>query len=352
MERKKLSALVALNAVKGIGPVRAPQILAAAGSAQCALSQKHLFSQSGDGWKLAREQLMKLRQLGARAIAPGMQAWPTALNALPQPPSVLMVIGSQEVLSGQRNRVCVIGARACTPYGRAQAERFGSGLATAGAVVVSGGARGIDQAAMRGALDAGGQVIAVVGSGLDRPYPPEAADIYHRIVELGGTVISEFACGTPPRRGNFPRRNRLMAALSPVIMVVQASLKSGTFTTLEHLNDLSATVCALPGPVDCAVSRGPNCLIADGAKLVQDPADVLAEFDPWTMPEPPLDQHPILQALSTGNKSIEQLANELEESVAVLLIQLSDLEIHGKLTRLPGGIYHRCAQSQKLALNT
>ncbi len=342
MKKSKLAALVALNAVPGLGPVRLPELVARAGDPRNLMQGGSLFKGYADGWDLAQEQFKLLNNLGGKVLAPDMTEWPPSLNNLAQPPPILFVQGDFRLLDDGVKRVCIIGARACTPYGRAQAARFASGIASAGGIVVSGGARGIDQSAMRAALDAGGKVIAVVGSGLDCPYPPEAASLYHNIVSQGGAVISEFACGTAPRRGNFPRRNRLMAALSPVILVVQAALKSGTFTTLKYVEELGNTVCAIPGPVDCAVSQGPNYLIADGAKLVQNPNEVIEEFSTWTMPEDDPNAHPVLLCLANGDKKVEQISAETGEAIEAVLFELADLEIQGRLIRMPGGIYHRC----------
>ncbi len=329
------------------------ELVCAAGSAQAVLQQPSRWGKClprsallGDCplslWARAREEMAKLRKVGGRALACYSPRWPAELKALEKPPPVLHLQGSGKVLLPEAKRVTIIGARACTPYGRAQAARFGAGIAAAGAVVVSGGARGIDQAAMRGALDVGGKVLAVVGAGLDRPYPSEARRLYEQIVNQGGTVLSEFNCGVPPRRGNFPRRNRIMAVLAHSILVIQASRKSGTFSTLSHVEDWAASICAVPGPVDCAVSAGPNYLIQQGCRLVQNPEEVLDSLCPWTLVEPDPEQDEILVALSGGDRRSEDLALELGITQKAIRYRLSDLELGGQVSRLQGGLYHRC----------
>jgi DNA processing protein len=298
-------------------------------------------------WNRAREQLGMLRKTGGRALSRGSFGWPEELNVLKEIPAIINIRGSGDVLRSRAKRVTIIGARACTPYGRAQAERFGAGVAAAGAVVISGGARGIDQAAMRGALDVGGRVIAVVGSGLDRPYPPESWRLYDRIVEQGGAILSEFCCGMAPQRGNFPRRNRIMAVLAHSIVVVQATRKSGTFSTLGHVEDWAASICAIPGPVDCAVSAGPNYLIQEGCRLVQNPEEVMDSLSPWTLVEPDPEQDVILSALDCGDRSVEDLALEVRKPHKEVAYRLSDLELEGRVSRLPGGLYHRCKRTPR-----
>jgi len=357
MVRGALRSRVGLACIPGLGPKRLKDLIEGAGSVTALAEDPARFRGAPGGHALpshsdrvrtlAAKELTKLRNIGARVLIPESPSWPTCLEQLPQPPPLLSVLGSQSCLWPDQKRVTIIGARACTPYGEAQAERFGSGIATAGGIVVSGGARGIDQAAMRGALEAGGRVLAVVGSGLDVPYPPEAIPLYQRILNQGGAILSEFPCGTTPHRGNFPRRNRILAALSPVLLVVQAATKSGTFTTLRHVEDLSVQVCAVPGPVTSAVSRGPHALIRDGALIVEDPADVLACFHHWTVPEEQPSNSPLIALLDHGDLTIEELSRTLNRPLESLRLELSDLELRGLISRRPGGFYHRMMTGQK-----
>jgi DNA processing protein len=170
----------------------------------------------------------------------------------------------------------VVGSRRPTPYGEAVAERLASDLAAAGAVVVSGLARGIDAAAHRGALDGGGVTVAVLGTGVDVVYPAENSRLAAEILERGGALVSEFADGTPPRRGHFPKRNWTMAALSDLVVVVEAAEGSGALITAEAALALSRDVMAVPGSIFSPLSVGSHQLLRDGAGLVQNARDVLA----------------------------------------------------------------------------
>lgn len=173
-------------------------------------------------------------------------------------------------------RVAIVGSRRPTPYGEAVAERLAADLAAAGTVVVSGLARGIDAAAHRGALDAGGVTVAVLGTGVDVVYPAENAALAAELLERGGALVSEFADGTPPRRGHFPKRNWTMAALSDAVVVVEAAEGSGALITAEAALALDREVMAVPGSVFSPLSVGTHQLLRDGAALVQNARDVLA----------------------------------------------------------------------------
>src|SRR5205807_1131139 len=172
-------------------------------------------------------------------------------------------------------RVAVVGSRRPTPYGEAVAERLGADLAATGVVVVSGLARGIDAAAHRGALDSDGVTVAVLGTGVDIVYPAENAALAAEIIERGGALVSEFADGTPPRRGHFPRRNWTMAALSDAVVVVEAAEGSGALITAEAALALNKEVMAVPGSIFSPLSVGSHQLLRDGAGLVQNARDVL-----------------------------------------------------------------------------
>jgi DNA processing protein len=172
--------------------------------------------------------------------------------------------------------VAIVGSRRPTPYGEAVAERLASDLAAAGAIVVSGLARGIDAAAHRGALDGGGITVAVLGTGVDVVYPAENSALAAELLERGGALVSEFADGTPPRRGHFPKRNWTMAALSDAVVVVEAAEGSGALITAEAALALGKEVMAVPGSIFSPLSVGSHQLLRDGAGLVQNARDVLA----------------------------------------------------------------------------
>lgn len=202
----------------------------------------------------------------------GDAGYPRALYDLPKPPPALWVRGSLQWLS--MPCVAAVGSRACTPYGRVTAHRVGQAVAAAGGVLVSGAARGVDAAAHLGALDAGGGTVAVLGAGLDVPIGGAPARLRAQILESGGALISEMAPEEPPSRRSFPRRNRLIAALSSHTIVVEAAARSGALHTATFARELHREVLAVPGRIDCATAAGSNQLIEDGAGLLREIAQV------------------------------------------------------------------------------
>jgi DNA processing protein len=211
-------------------------------------------------------------------LRPGDAGYPSLLAAIASPPD-LDVRGSIE--PGDALAVALVGSRRATPYGIEVAERLASELAARGVTIVSGLARGIDGAAHRGAIAAGGRTLAVLGSGVDVLYPPE----HHELatdVERHGALVSQFPRGTPPMPRNFPARNRVIAGLALGVVVVEAAERSGALITAGLAGDLGREVFAVPGRLTSETSRGTHRLIQEGAKLVQDWADVVEELpDEW-----------------------------------------------------------------------
>ena len=205
-----------------------------------------------------------------------IEALPAVLRNVSHPPAGLWLLGDPGALRGAPDRhVAIVGTREATPYGIRVATDLAVACARAGLVVVSGLARGIDAAAHRAALEAGGETIAVQGTGVDVPYPVSHRAL-HGLLAQQATVVSEVEPATTAFRGCFPRRNRLIAALSKVVVVVEADHKSGAINTATHALDLNGTVAAVPGRIDVAQSNGTNQLIFDGAQMVRSPADLLA----------------------------------------------------------------------------
>ena len=193
----------------------------------------------------------------------------------PPPPPLLFGRGDLGLLSGAA--VTVVGSRRSTPYGRRVAERLAAELSVQGVVVVSGLALGIDGSAHRGALEAGGDTIAVLGSGVDLIQPASHRVLGNRIVREG-LLLSEFLPGEPARAHHFPRRNRILAALASAVVVVEAGERSGAFITVEHALDLGRDVYAVPGPVDAAQSRGCNTLLRQGAHVITSAKDFVRDL--------------------------------------------------------------------------
>ncbi|HKW73796.1 MAG TPA: DNA-processing protein DprA [Candidatus Dormibacteraeota bacterium] len=248
-------------------------------------------------------------------------------------------------------RVAIVGSRKPSPYGEAVAEQLGLELARAGTVVFSGLAMGIDAAAHRGALNGGGVTVAVMGTGVDVVYPSSHAELARAIIAGGGALVSQFPDGTEPRRHNFPARNFTMAALSDVVVVVEAGEGSGALITAEAALDLHKEVMAVPGSVFSPLSVGTHQLIRDGAALVQNARDILAALhvtgevldDPLATPEKlgfSLDRgrDGLLSHLSDVLVlNPAELARKLQLPVAEVLGRLTALELDGVVKRHEGG---------------
>ena len=231
--------------------------------------------------------------------------YPRALREISDPPSILYVRGEIKPLDNLA--IAIVGTRHATTYGKRQAERLAGSLARAGMTIVSGLARGIDSTAHRGALEAGGRTIAVLGSGLLNLYPPEHKELAYEIA-LQGALVSEL----PPRQatspGAFPRRNRIITGLCVGVIVVQAGRRSGALISARHAMEQNREVFAVPGPVDSRVSHGCHQLLRDGAKLVETADDVWEELGPLIESVPTKDGR-------TVNRPAELQLNDQEQKV-------------------------------------
>lgn len=278
----------------GLGPIRAGRCVEKFGSPSNVLraTQGMFESVSGIGQataarivagirtsaELAERQIVLAGRIGATIIARGSPDYPPLLGELEDAPLVLFCRGRVRSDSLDRYPVGIVGSRACTLYGLEQSTRFGGALARSGLTVVSGGARGIDTASHRGALDAGGRTIVVMGCGLAHAYPPENAELFESIVaEDRGAIISELPIETPATAENFPGRNRIISGLSLGVLVIEAGVKSGALITARIAGEEQGReVMALPGRVDSQASRGTLELIRDGgAAPVIEPGDVI-----------------------------------------------------------------------------
>jgi DNA processing protein len=220
------------------------------------------------------EVLRSLAACGGRLVAPGDEEYPRQVADLVDPPAWLFARGGTPLDRLTERAAAVVGARNCSPYGREVAEELGAGLAAAGVTVVSGAARGVDAAAHRGALRARGPTLAVLGSGIDVPYPSAHRRLIDDIAAAGG-VVSEYPPGTPARPRRFPARNRLVAALAGVVVVVEGAAGSGSLITAEFAQDLGRDLGGVPGPVTSELSNAPHALIRDGGALIRNADDVL-----------------------------------------------------------------------------
>jgi DNA processing protein len=266
-------------------------------------------------------------------------------------PPVLFGCGRRAALAAveRRGTATIVGSRRATPYGLAVATRLGRDLAGAGLVVVSGLAHGIDAAAHRGALEAGGTTIAVLAGGPDVVYPPRAARAYERIA-ASGAVISERPPGDVPARWSFPVRNRIMAALAEITIVVEAAQPSGSTVTADHAIKLGRAVGAVPGPVTSRVSEGTNALLRDGAEMITRAEDVLDRLygvgaaGP-RRPGPALDPElePVLAAVEGGAGTPDAVAAATAIGGREVAVALTRLELLGYLESAATGLYSRTA---------
>lgn len=293
------------------------------------------------------------RDLGVEVLTPEGGCFPDLLRSIPDPPLALYLRGGP--LAG--DALGIVGSRRPTPYGRRMARELAAGCARAGIVVVSGLARGIDGEAHRAALEAGGRTWAVIGSGLDRMYPPEHEELAESIVSSGGAVLSEVPLGGEPLASNFPRRNRILSGLCWGTVVVEGDIKSGSLVTARLALEQGREVFAVPGPADSPLSFGPHELLRQGARLARGIEDILEDLPmlgprapgrpAWSVaPEPgpggnTLEQKKILELLGRHALGLEELAAATGWEVPRLLRALSELEAGGLIAPLPGQRYGR-----------
>lgn len=329
-----LEAGLALALLPGVGSVRFGELLALHGSAQAALARMPRAEAAAAG-AAARAQLDRMAALGGRLLLRGRPEYPALLLDLPDPPPVLFAVGSAGWLD--RPQVAIVGTRTATSYGLAVARDLARAAAAGGLVVTSGLARGVDAAAHLGALSAAGGTIAVLGTGVDVPYPRSNAAL-HREIAQHGLILSETPPGDRADAGSFPRRNRVIAALAAVTVVVQAGHRSGALITAGRALDLGRPVAAVPGPIDVAAHAGSNELLRDGAHVVTCAADLLqlAGAAPRPAYVPPLagPEAAVWQALADGPADLDALLVRTglparECAVAVGALELAGLVAAG-----------------------
>jgi DNA processing protein len=285
---------------------------------------------------------------GLTAICRCAPAYPERLRDLADPPAVLHVAGALTAV-GLDDAVAVVGARRATQYGLTVAHDVGRGLAAAGVSVVSGLALGVDAAAHTGALAGGAPPVAVLAGGADRPYPASKRQL-HEAVRIAGAVVSEMPPGFGIHRWAFVARNRLIAALARVVVVVEATERSGSLTTADLGAELGRTVAAVPGRVTCATATGVNALIRDGAVLVRSVDDVLeqladitgAQYEVRPAGDSGLDPvlRQVLEAIGEGHSTLPMLVG-CGFDARTVLAGLGELEARGLVRRGFGGRYER-----------
>jgi DNA processing protein len=278
-----------------------------------------------------------------RLVAWGDDEYPKALLALGHSPPVLYYVGDPRFLNVPA--LAIVGSRSATAQGRENARAFARALSDAGLLIASGLALGIDGAAHEGALEGASSTIAVVGTGLDRVYPARHRALAHRIAESGG-LLSEFPPGTPPREYNFPRRNRLISGLSQGVLVVEATLRSGSLITARYAGEQGREVFAVPGSIHSPLSKGCHKLIREGAKLVETAGDVLEEL---RMAPPglqragdePISEGALLDALGGDPADVDTLVLRTGLPAQEVVAELTRLELAGDVASLPGARWQR-----------
>ena len=401
MPRDELAAWLRLTLADGVGNITARKLLAAFGLPDAVFDQTPTALQ----YFVSRAQAQALKTLptGLDALTQATLDWlegtqrdgvvrtivtladplyPRSLLALDDPPLMLYVTGNQTVFAQIASKeiaydLAIVGSRNPTPQGQANARSFANSFAQAGMHVVSGLALGVDGAAHLGALDAyeaspssSGSTVAVVGTGLDRVYPKKHYELAHRIA-THGIILSEFPIGTPPLAANFPKRNRIISALTQGTLVVEAAVKSGSLITARLAAEQGKDVFAIPGSIHSTLSKGCHLLIKQGAKLVESAQDVLEELqypvaaplaaarpaakrasksstsaeqhddttaDPQTTVEP---DRGLIEALGHDPVSLDALIARTGMDAASLQARLFELEMASQVTRLPGGLYQR-----------
>jgi DNA processing protein len=366
-DQDDLASRLRLALIPGIGPILGHALIARFGSAAAVLaaSPAELRRVQGIGAKLSetiarcRElvdveaELALCRQHGVAIVTPEQSSYPRGLRDLVDPPGVLFVRGALE--PQDRLAMAIVGSRHASHYGKSQGERFAAALARAGFTIISGLARGIDAAAHRGALSAGGRTLAVLGSGVLNIYPPEHDKLAEEVA-AAGALISEAPLRAPPLAGAFPQRNRLISGMSLGVIVIEASAQSGALITARHAMEQGREVFAVPGRVDNNLSRGCHALIRDGARLVESADDVIEELGPLVEPTPGADgqmvAHPaelqlndverqILAAIGTNSTSIDEVVRTSGLPTPQVLATMSALEMRRLVRRLGGNAVAR-----------
>ncbi len=274
--------------------------------------------------------------------------YPDLLRVIPDPPESLYVRGDLRL---DIPALAIVGTRRPTAYGRRITRRLAAACARAGIAVVSGFARGIDTEAHRAVLREGGTTWAVLGSGVDRIYPPENARLAEEVLAGGGAIISELEPGTPPRAHHFPPRNRIISGLSWGVLVVEGGERSGTSITAHAALDQGREVFAVPGPVDSPMSAGPHKLIRDGACVVRGLEDILSEVVPFRglesvgSPREPaastVEDKTILELLGAESMCLEELLSRTHWDLPKMTQVLTGMETQGIISVLPGQRYGR-----------
>ena len=377
MSPAQLAAWMRLERTHGVGPRTAPALLAAFGSPDAIFAADHdllaahlspaqaraiLQPASADTLRLVDATLRWRDQPGHTVLALGQPGYPDLLAAIPDPPLLLYIKGSPDLLAGPA--LAIVGSRNASTQGKANALAFAEALSRAGLAIVSGLALGVDAAAHEGALKGAGSTVAVIGTGPDLVYPARNRALCERIA-AAGCIVSEYPVGTPPLPGNFPKRNRIISGLAAGVLVVEAAAQSGSLITARQAAEQGREVFAIPGSIHAALSKGCHLLIREGAKLVDGAGDVL-EAMAWSplagrRPLPWLpavaaaaqsaavssaEEDSLLAALGHDPVDADTLLALVGGTPGELSTRLLLLELAGTVERLPGGQFQRIVRTE------
>jgi len=361
-------ALVALNMVNHVGPVRARQLLEHFGDASAILSASRnqllqvrgIGEETADaivGWEKSVDlggELKRIKEFGCHIVVQSDAEYPELLREIYDPPMVLYVKG--ELLAKDKNSVAMVGSRMTTHYGIETSRRLAYQLGYVGVTVVSGGARGIDTAAHQGSLSAKARTIAVLGTGINLVFPPENADLYERIA-ANGAIVTQFPFNRPGDKQTFPIRNRIIAGMTLGTVVVEANMTSGALITANFATEYGRQVFAVPGRIDSPRSKGCHELIKKGAKLCESAEDILSEFEylfPATNRAPAPNETGVLPAIELSENeqkvfdtldheqvNIDEIIRKCALPSSAVSVALLSLEMKRLVKQLPGKVFVR-----------
>jgi DNA processing protein len=361
-------ALVALNMIDHVGPVRLRQLLLHFPDPPAVLraSRESLIRLPGIGsdtadaiarWEDTIDldaELKRIADYGCHVLTQQDELYPQLLHQIYDPPIVLYVKGT--LTARDKNAVAIVGSRRTTTYGLEAARRLAYQLAYLGVTIVSGGARGIDTAAHQGALRGNGRTVAVLGNGINIVFPPENVDLFERI-SAQGAVLTQFPFNRRADKQSFPIRNRIVAGMTLGTVVVEANLASGALITANMAIDNGRQVFAVPGRIDSPQSKGCHELIKKGAKLCEGPEDILTEFEylfpPGNRPASPCEsgtlpalelsahESAVFEAVGHGEQAVDEIIHQSGLPASAVAVALLNLEMKRLLRQLPGRIYVR-----------
>ena len=336
-------AALALTLVVGVGSVRHAELIAEHGSACAAMEARRFAAERERAYSEAGRLIERGARSGARLVVRGEAAYPERLAELHAPPPVLWLRGDATLPDAPC--VGIVGTRDPTPYGERVTRQLASALARGGVVIVSGMALGIDGVAHGAALEAGGGSIGVLGTGVDVAYPRMHASLHARLAE-SGLLVSEEPPGARATPGSFPKRNRIIAALSAIVIVVEADHDSGALITAGHALELNRALAAVPGPIDSPRSNGTNRLLRDGAIVISEVADALTLAGLPAPPERDLSgasraERAVWKALARGANDVDSLAASTDLPLRECLAALTALELSGAVECAPTGEIRR-----------